>query len=543
MKIFCFALFALIGFAWLSPFHAQPWASFSNEFVFFAASLLLLTLFLKKELKIPILQLWIFPIIFIPLVQWACGLIYYFSVALLTSLYLFSFWLMVVVGFNLSLITENRERLMQNISYLLLGVSVLSGLMAILQWLNLESSVYGIMQLDASRPYANFGQPNHLATFLVMGLMGALYLYERNKAPVWLLLASSVLIIFSIALTQSRTSWVVCIFILLYCGYKQHKNQPRLSTTKLFLYCVFLFIFAGLLPFLKQFLVTLGFDIANTASISERAGSGHERIQIWMQFVHAIAERPWVGYGWEQTSIAQMAVFHLQPTYAWVKSAHNVILDLLVWNGIPLGMLIIAYMMVWFFWLNKNAKNTTSIIAILMVTTVLIHAMLEFPHRYAYFLLPVGFLLGLIQAQTPNLKAITIHKNVIGVFWIILFFLLLLIGRDYKLGQLKVNSVFTQPQSQLKFMGVSRLLLLNQFQHLVDFALLNPKTTLSEADFVIIENIVNSNPTAYNLMQYAILLSYNNQDAEAEKQLYKLNYLHKQKISLAELHKIIRKEG
>ena len=71
--------------------------------------------------------------------------------------------------------------------------------------------------------------------------------------------------------------------------------------------------------------------------------------------------------------------------------------------------------------------------------------------------------------------------------------------------------------------------------------MLNPKTKLSEADFVIIENIVNSNPTAYNLMQYALLLSYNNKDAEAENQLFKLNRLHKQNISLEDLHKLTSK--
>ena len=542
MKILYFVVVVMMAFAWLSPFHAQPWASFGNEFAGFAAGLTLLTLFLKQELKVPTSQLWFLPIILIPLLQWACGLVFYFSVALFSTLYLFSFWLMVVVGFNLSLITANRERLMQHFSYLLLGVAVLSSLIAMIQWLNLEDSVYGVMRLDASRPYANFGQPNHLATFLVMGLLAALYLYEKNKAALWCIIPSSCLIIFSIALTQSRTSWVVCVFIFLYWLYKKNNIQARLSTSKLLLWCVTFFVLAAyLVPVLNKFMLAMGFDVAHTASIAERATSGYERIQIWQQFLHAIVERPWFGYGWEQTSIAQMAVFHVQPTYVWVKSAHNIILDLLIWNGIPLGALIIGCMAVWLYWLNKNAKDITSVVAMLMVCVVVIHCMLEFPHRYSYFLLPVGFLLGLIQAQTLNSQTITIPKNIVGGCWMILFFLLLLIGRDYKLAQLKVNSVFTQPQSQLKFLGVSRLLILNQFQELIDFALLNPKTKLSEADFVIIENIVNSNPTAYNLMQYALLLSYNNKDAEAENQLFKLNRLHKQNISLEDLHKLTRK--
>lgn len=97
------------------------------------------------------------------------------------------------------------------------------------QWLGFESSVYGIMQLKGNRPYANFGQPNNLATFLIIGLMGALFLYEKHKASLWLLIPSSLSILFAICLTQSRTSLLVCIFICIYWMIKQYKNKPRLN--------------------------------------------------------------------------------------------------------------------------------------------------------------------------------------------------------------------------------------------------------------------------------------------------------------------------
>jgi hypothetical protein len=85
-----------------------------------------------------------------------------------------------------------------------------------------------------NRPYANFGQPNNLATFLIIGLMGALFLYEKHKASLWLLIPSSLSILFAICLTQSRTSLLVCIFICIYWVIKQYKNKPRLNFIKLF---------------------------------------------------------------------------------------------------------------------------------------------------------------------------------------------------------------------------------------------------------------------------------------------------------------------
>jgi hypothetical protein len=105
-------------------------------------------------------------------------------------------------------------------------------------------------------------------------------------------------------------------------------------------------------------------------------------------------------------------------------------------------------------WLNKNTKDTTSIIAMLMVSAILIHAMLEFPQRYAYFLLPMGFLLGLIQAQTPNLKGITLHKNVIRGCWVISLVLLFMIWRDYKVFRRTANCYSRDSNLQQKLWGV-----------------------------------------------------------------------------------------
>ena len=239
MQILCLVIDALlISFAWLSPFHTYPWVTFSSELATFAAALALLTLFLNRNIQIPKLQLYILPVAFVPLLQWSFGLVFDFSIALLSSVYLLGFWFMVVMGYNLSLQTDAREQLMQMACWLLLVIASVTSLMAMVQWLGLESSLYGIMQLKGNRPYANFGQPNNMATFLVMGLMGALYLYEKHKASVWLLGCTSLIILFAIALSQSRTSWVVCLFIFIYWICKQFKQTPRLNVLKLSLWCI-----------------------------------------------------------------------------------------------------------------------------------------------------------------------------------------------------------------------------------------------------------------------------------------------------------------
>lgn len=538
MQILCFLVASiLLAFGWLSPFHTYPWVTFSSELASFGAALAIVTLFLTKEIKIPRPQILMLIIVLLPPLQFCFGLIIDFSVAFLSFAYLFTFWLMMLCGYNLSLQAENREKLMIGFSLIVLITGLLSSFMAVVQWLNLESYIYGIMGLRGNRPYANFGQPNNLSTFLVMALMGGLYLYEKRKVSLWLLIPSSLILLFTITLTQSRTAWIVCIFFFFYWIYKQHKNNPRFNFPKLLLWTLLYFVIAGyLLPYLTQFMSSnLGTGVAHTASIVQRAGSGHERLGMWMQILHAIAERPWFGYGWNQTSIAVVESIEFNTVQVWFNSAHNIILDLLIWNGVPLGVLIIGYLSLWLLWLNKTAKDSTSIIAILMVCAILIHAMLEFPQRYAYFLLPMGFLLGLIQAQTPQLKGITIQKDVVRCVWLISVIVLLLIWRDYKLFQDNSRLIFKGKQPAEEILGSSRILLLTQFEKRLDWIALDPKTRFSEAQLSEFAEMVKNKATPYNLKKFAQVLVYNQKNEEAEKYLYILNRLYKKDVSLADI--------
>lgn len=538
MQALCFFFASIfISFAWLSPFHTYPWVTFSSELATFAAALALLTLFLNRNIQIPKLQLYILPVAFVPLLQWSSGLVSDFSVALLSTAYLFGFWVMVAMGYNLSLQPNAREQLMKQVCWLLLIIASVTSLIAMVQWLGFESSVYGIMQLKGNRPYANFGQPNNLATFLIIGLMGALFLYEKHKASLWLLIPSSLSILFAICLTQSRTSLLVCIFICIYWVIKQYKNKPRLNFIKLFGWAATYFLIAGyLLPIIAQLMTTnVGEAVTHTASLAQRAGSGHERLGMWMQIIHAIGERPWFGYGWNQTSVAVVESIHFNTVQVWFNSSHNVVLDLLVWNGLPLGSLIIVYFTAWLFWLNKNAKDTISIVAILMVSAILMHAMLEFPQRYAYFLLPMGVLLGLIQAQTPNLKGLTLHRNVIRCVWLMSIVVLLVVWRDYKLFQDNSRLVLKQKPVSEQILGSSRILMLTQFQQRLDWIALKPQTAMSDSDLLQLGEMVKNKATPYNLKKYAQLLAYNHKLVEAEQQLFVLQQLYKQKISLAEI--------
>ncbi|HHK3224195.1 Wzy polymerase domain-containing protein [Acinetobacter baumannii] len=540
MQVFFLFLAAiLLGFAWLSPFHYNPWVMFSSEMSTFAAGLSVLAVLFYQNIKIPRAQLLLLPFTLIPVVQWAFGLVFDFSTALLSSLYLLGFWFMVLAGYNLSLDQKKRDQIFSGFSLLIIITSLFTSLIAIFQWLNIESHLIYTLHLIGNRPYGNFGQPNNMATFLIIGLLGCLYLYEKHKVTLWLLLPSALIILFTIALSQSRTSWIVFPFLLIYWMVKQFGKQKRFRFVQGLLWCLAFFLIAGLiLPYITQFIeFSTNTEITETSSFVARAGSGHERIGMWIQIFHAIAQQPWLGYGWSQTSVAVVDSIQYGTVHVWFNSAHNVLLDIIIWNGIPIGIVIIAYFACWFVWLNQQAKETISIIAIMMVCTVLIHAMLEFPQRYAYFLLTCGFLLGIIQAQTPVLKGIVLNKQVLRLIWGISVILLVAIWRDYNVYVTNSNLLFKNKQPNAEILGSNQIFILTQFEQRLKWIEMKPETTLSDADLAVWGNFVKNKATPYNLRKYAQLLAYNGKVEQAEQQIFILQHLYRQQITLAELLK------
>lgn len=531
----------LLILAWLLPFHKSPWPTFGSEILtFLSASFLLLGLYHSK-INIARPQLIALPIIFIPILQWISGLNLYFSNALACTSYILMFWLMVVAGSNLSTDKIKREELFTKLSFLFLSVSLISSLIAIFQWLNISSYFSPWMYaIKGNRPYANLAQPNNLATLLTIGLMACLYFYETKKIRSLYLIPSSLIILFSITLTQSRTSWVTCIFILIYLLMKQWKQKPRLSPTKLIAWVAVFIIFVATLPVINQFISAISSHSLNeTASAIERATSGYLRLDMWKQMLIAIGQQPWFGYGWNQTGMAQIAAFDLYPSHEWYKSAHNIILDLIIWNGIPIGGLIVLYLAAWLYWLNQGVKDTVSIVATLMVCAILIHGMLEYPLHYAYFLLPAGFLLGIIQAQYRTLAAIQISSKVTSTIAILCIVACGVTVRDYMLykQQSSIASQKTALSTSQKQVMDQQIMLLTQFKQRIWWIQFNPHSAVSEAELANIGRMVANLASRYDLYKYAQVLAFNGHKAEAEHQLWILSELHGQKKTYAELLK------
>lgn len=539
MKYFIVVALSFLNLAWLLPNHYAPWVASHSDFCAFMALVVMIgaVVYSLKEIKIPVKILPLLFISFIPIIQYICGLIFFAGDAFIATVYIFSFFCTVVGGYNLSQHGKNNPKIYLFLFSSILFSSLVSVFIALMQWL-LQSNGqvwFADFPLNA-RPFANFAQPNTLATFLIMGLISLLYLFEKQKLNVISSSLMAILIIFGIALTQSRTSWIFALCFVVWWLWKTSAFQSRTSKKYLFLFVSFYILSILTLPTLSEFI-----GVNNTRDVFTRASTGLERLAMWKQMLIAIQNQPWFGYGWNQVSVAQVMTTLEFPVQVWTEHSHNFILDVLVWNGVVIGIGILIFLIFWFYQLYRSVNNIEVVIALSIVGVVLVHAMFEYPLDYAFFLLPIGFIIGLIQAQDQNTKVLKFSRLYTGsalVISIILYVWIFIeyrtIEKDMQLVRFEILNIGEVHSPQ----AAPNILLLTQLREKIRLMRTQPKKNMSDEQILWLHHISYRYPTIPALLRYAQALALNNNLALAKDQLLIIENLHGLKLNEARLYNI-----
>lgn len=506
--------------AWLWPFRPMPIHGFHQETLAFFAATLLLAYGVLNYLYIPRPALAFIALAFIPLLQGVFGVIIFAGNAWLSFVYIFIFALMIACGYNLTN-EHNRQIFHSLFAGILIVASVLSTWIALRQYLHLASSDFEI-NLHRHRPYANLAQPNNLATLLGMGLAAALYFYETSKLG---RLAAGVLtafLILGIALTQSRTPWVTSLAVLAFVILKKRQITLKLSITVLFTWIVFYAALVVTLPSLYQW---LGFQ---GASLAGRAAA-LERWPLWSQMWYAVIEGPFWGYGWNQTGAAQMSVTLDKPLFMMTSYSHNIVLDLWLWIGLVPGTLLVLCLSAWLMRLAYIARNKESIFALIGCGFILVHSLLEFPFAYAYFLFPLGLLLGVAQSESKQSlfaapKALLICVLVgLGLFVKLVISDYFIVAEHYQEQKMKAAKVIGFESKK----ALSDIVLLTQYRQLYWFKGLEIGNRYSDDELGEMQKAVQVYPHLANLYKISLIMFKNNKNKQSQTYIKILCNMHR----------------
>lgn len=398
MKVFL--PFILMAGAWLVPNHYAPWSSAWSDALAIAGLFLLLPSVMAGAVaggRVSSLLSGIAALSGAVLgVQLATGKLHFSGDVLMAAFYI-GLWLAALLAGGLMTIPTGRSDGLNALTVAWLIAALLSVGIGLVQWTGaLSLGIYGADLPPGGRPFGNVAQPNHLCTLCFLGLCGLLWLHQHQKvsgAAFWL---GAGFLLLGMVMTQSRTGWLQ-IGLLVGWGLAM-RARAGLRNTRLQLLTLGTMFAVGVMlwPAVGDALL-----LSTGRSIGDQMQAG-TRLPFWWSMLDAIGREPLWGYGWQQVSAAQQRVaLDHQSVGALFEHSHNVLLDLLLWNGLPIGGLMVALLAWWFIAHIRACRDARVAWLLVAVGGVCIHGMLEFPLEYAYFLLPVGLVMGAIDGMSP----------------------------------------------------------------------------------------------------------------------------------------------
>lgn len=402
--------------SWLAYDHYRPWVNFHSEMLAFAGLFCLVASALmvhRQRPTLPRASIWIALTALVPWLQYATGISLFAGDALMSSLYLSGLLGAVFVGYSLSLAQASQpERGVVALMHCLWIAAMASAAIGIAQWFNVQGplSMYVVQADLGDRAMGNLGQANQLATLLLMGMVAYAYVFEQQIIGRFTFFAGIAFLGLALIMSQSRAGMLSVMVLALYMIWKNKTVKLRVTSKAITLGASFFFMGTFLLPHLSKVLL-----MVPVRSLGE-SGPVSERWQMWQQVAYAVFQSPWVGYGWNQTPTAHAAGAIAFPGSVTYTNAHNFVMDMLAWNGLPLGLLLTGAIAYWFFTRIRSSVRTEAVYAMACLLPVAVHSMLEYPFAYAYFLIACGFMVGIVEAWQLPAKTISLNSRVAWCF-------------------------------------------------------------------------------------------------------------------------------
>ncbi len=504
----------LLQLAWLLPNHYPPWTSFHQDA--WSATVVLIgavVVILLRQAATPVFGIALLAgaLALAPGLQFAAGLIRSAGNTWVSTAYLLGFTLAILVGTR-----WERARAGHLADYLFMAIfiaAILSVALEFNQWLGMDRLDMWAMGGWYGRPYANFGQPNQLATFLLWGLLALGWAYVRGQIRGWIVFAAALYLLFGIALTASRAAWVGLFVVVALTWYWRALWPDRRAP----------WVVTGLgLYFIVCVMSTTWLSVelvgATTAYSSEIARkSGEARPAIWAMFIDAATRQPWFGHGINQVGQAQLSVaLDHRPMHTYYAHAHNLFLELILWLGIPVGLAISGWLAWWGWRRFRAVASAENAVLVLFLLVVANHAMLELPLHYAYFLLPVGLVIGMVEVRLGARSLFTLARPVLAGLWLAGALMLSLIVHDY----LRVETAFRAQRfewANIKTAPIEppEVFVLDQWVDFFRMVRFEPRAGMTEQELQWARDVATANAFPGLYQKLGVALALNDRPEEA----------------------------
>ncbi|CAJ0868226.1 hypothetical protein R1479_01495 [Ralstonia mannitolilytica] len=284
------------------------------------------------------------------------------------------------------------------------------------------------------RMWGNLNQPNHVASYLAMGLAACMFLLYRLERWRWVPAVIALPFLVGMALTFSRTAWIhiAVVGVLASLLQKSDRGGPRgwaAAVIPLVALMICYQLCNTLIAYANEMLY-LGLP----TSLGERMEHGvSDRTPLWKHAWHIFLAHPLVGGGWGDYAYNQYVQTDVLGDVVMSMNAHNIVLDLLAKVGVVgflavvlpcLGLPVAA-------WRRKLTPEYAFFYAVILILGA--HSMLEYPLHYLYFLFPCAFAAGWIDDRVLPKPSPKMAWTLTTTFTVVGVALLVKLWPDYKI--------------------------------------------------------------------------------------------------------------
>ncbi len=403
----------LLLLSWFVPLFILPWTGWHKEVLAFAAVALAFGAMLRqtragKHIELPRVSGWFLGLAAVLACQAATATATFLGDAGVIAGYLLAAVMVIVVGSA----QKDPARAAACLGWTLLVAGVASSVLAWVQTLNVwelgEWETWIIRPPALRRPSANMGQPNHLAILLLFALASLGFLRRLGRVSATLAAVLGTLLLTGLALTESRTG--ILALLLLSIWWWQWRRPSGMARFGVVAALLGFLALAWFWPQLHQ-AIQLGGGAGAGPTQFNMSGGG--RMIVWPQLWQAVLLKPWWGWGLRNVSEAQNAILDHYAASEPYTYAHNVVLDLAIGVGLPLAIIFVGVMGVWFWRRLRRAREPVTWLGIAMVMVLGLHSMLEFPYSYAYLLFPVLFMVGVLETRLAPSQTVRVPRRAV----------------------------------------------------------------------------------------------------------------------------------
>ncbi len=465
------------------------------------------------------------------LLQFMLGRLAFQQIGLLYAVYLLWAGLLLILGRQLA-DTIGLSRLAGVLASAFALGALIGAAIALAQWIGIAGGVPWIFPRLGNAAYANLGQANHHVHYSWLGIASLFYLRGRgwlSRPLLWLALLPIAL---GSVISGSRSVFLYPVIILLAIAWARRRD-PRGMTASLWVDAAVLLPAVIALSYFGSWASSYfpGAASMSGSRLYESVSGPSVRMALVRTAWSVFLDQPWLGQGagnYSWASFLAAAGRTGDEPFQVAEHAHNFILQGLAEFGGPTVVVVLALLLSWARCFVGRPWGLEQFWCAAVLGIGAVHALLEYPLWYTYFLGPTALLLG----ATDSSRAISLGGRRVAIYLLLVALAGISILGSLRTDYAAIDAASNQPLaahpdrerawqiSMARLLGLHKESLLSPWALLAFAELAEPSREQIKDRITLCERGIRFAPARSLLTRCAMQLAIGGREADAERLIH-----------------------